>query len=66
MFGEDDPHPLQFGPFEVQDQTNVTTGDSKIVKHLSALMIGDAINNLGINDYGTKGDQVRHILSHLN
>ena len=66
MLGEHDALPLEFGTLEVEDHTNRQPADAKIVHHLAALEVGDAVDDLRINDHCGEGDEVRHILRDLH
>ena len=45
--------------FEVEDQPNTAFAYPKVIQHLSAFMIGDAVNDFGINDDGIEDQKIR-------
>lgn len=42
------------------------TGNAKIVQHLATLMVGDALDDLRVDDHRAKRDQVGRILVNLD
>ena len=59
---EDDPLPLEFGTAEIDDEPDAEGCDPEIVQHLTALMVGDAIDDFGVYDNGVLHDQIGHKL----
>jgi hypothetical protein len=45
--------------FEVEDQPDTAFAYPKIIQHLSAFMIGDVVNDLGIDYDGIEDKQIR-------
>jgi hypothetical protein len=44
--------------FEVEDQPNTAFAYPKVIQHLSAFMIRDAVNDFGINDDGIEDKKI--------
>ena len=55
---ENDSFPLQFGVFEVEQDTNATFCDSQVIEHLPSFVVGDSVNDFRVNDHCLERDEV--------
>ena len=60
-----DALPLQFGFFEIDDETDRHFGDAEVVEHLTAFDVGDASDRFGIHDDFSVNDEVGYEFSDL-
>src|SRR5437868_10503786 len=49
---------------EVQNNAAAKTGDAEVIQHLPALMVGNALDRLRVNDELLLQDKIGHIFSH--
>src|ERR1051326_118933 len=55
--------PFQTGVLEVQDQSHLQLCDPKVIQHLTAFVVGDAINHLRVHDHQAESNQVGNELA---
>src|ERR1041384_6561309 len=58
--------PFELGVFEIQDNADSQPGDAEVIYHLSALVIGNVVNDLGVHHNGGMGDEVWNKLAHFD
>src|SRR2546429_6336529 len=62
----DDAFPFQFRVLEIQNQANSKLCDSQIIHHLAALVVGNSVNDLGIDDDSSKSNEVGNEFADLH
>jgi len=45
--------------FEIEDQSDTAFAYTEVIQHLSAFMIGNAVNHFGIDDDGIEDEKIR-------
>ena len=58
--------PLQFDAPEIEDKTNGVAGNLEVIEHLPEFVVGDALNDLRIQNNTAVRDQVRNIFTDLH
>src|SRR6266480_4181009 len=64
FFSQHQSLPLQPRMLEVQNNAAGKTGDAEVIRHLPALMVGNALDRLRVNDQLLLHHKIRDIFSH--
>ncbi len=62
---QDNPSEFEFGTFEIQDETNLQLCHFEVIQHLADFVVGNPLDDLCIDDYFFKGNEIRNIFGNL-
>src|SRR5437660_11056591 len=62
----DDAFPFQFRVLEIPNQANPKLCDSQIIHHLAALVVGNSVNDLSIDDDSSKSNETGNEFADLH